>query len=234
MGDEFRKGLASAAGLAGLGLLAQITDPQSGYYVALWAAALLLLATAPVIWFWPQLKQSIGGARTARGVVRWRFEETDEVIQLEWRLATPDSPLQFFVPGFMFSGKNVSGLPIYRPDAFVTVEHNSKVVPLYIVADGQWIEFSEAKEIPAEAEFQIGCQMRGDTLHCAEWTERLSPEQFLREIGGFRLTFSFDGTPSRIWRFTTEQLRRQFEKQKSNAAELARKTHPPSVRRHRS
>jgi hypothetical protein len=169
--------------------------------------------------------------RLPSGPVAWRFEEAGYALQLEWQLEKPGVPLKFFVPGFVFLGRNISGRPLYRPDAFVTVEHNKKVVPLYIVADGQWIEFSAAKEIPADAEFQIGCQMRGDTLHCADWTERMPPEQFLRDIGGFKLTFSYDGAPSLYYRFTTEELRKQFEQQKQEEEARVRKLHPPAVTR---
>ena len=76
------------------------------------------------------------------GPIAWNFQKTGYAIQLEWALERVGGPLKFYVPGFIFHGENGSE-PLYQVKAFVTIDQNKKVIPLYIAVDGQWIQFSQ-------------------------------------------------------------------------------------------
>ncbi len=166
------------------------------------------------------------------GPIAWNFQKTGYAIQLEWALERVGGPLKFYVPGFIFHGENGSE-PLYQVKAFVTIDQNKKVIPLYIAVDGQWIQFSQIEGIPAGRTVDIGCQMRSDGPHCEGFPDRISPEQFLNDLGGFTLTFSHDGETPKNWHCSSVQLRQQFEKQKREAEEQI-KTNPrlqPSIKK---
>jgi len=180
----------------------------------MWAPWILIIGGPIIGLLWLYLSKT--------GAIEWDFERTGYPIRLEWQIARAGEPARFFVPGFIFTGKN-GPTPIYQIEASVTIDHNKKVIPLYIAASGQWVQFENSNGIPAGARFEIGCQMRDDTLHCEGFPSRISPEQFLIDVGGFTFTFAHDGEPPQNWHFTSAQLRQQFEKQTREVEEQSKR-----------
>jgi hypothetical protein len=167
-----------------------------------------------------------------RSPIEWDFQQTGYALRLEWVLQRVGEVPIFYVSGFVFPGKN-GPEPLYQIRASVTIDRDKREIPLYVVAGGQWARFPEIVSIPADVRVEIGCQMRDDGLHCEEFPKRISPEQFLADLGGFTFEFAHDGEPPQKWHFSSAELRRQFEKQKLEAEDQIRKNPllQPSVTR---
>jgi hypothetical protein len=168
-----------------------------------------------------------------RGPIEWDFQRTGYAIRLEWQMQRPGMPLKFLVPGFIFSGQNGPD-PLYQIQSSVTIDKDQRVIPLFIAANSQWVQFSNILNIPAGNRFELGCQMRSDTLHCEGFPERLTIDQFFADLGGFTFSFGHDGDPPQKWHFSSATLRKQFEKQMSEAEEAVRNNpqlQPPIPRR---
>ena len=59
----------------------------------------------------------------------------------------------------------------------------------------------------------VGFGFRPDGVRLAEFPQRMTPDQFLRDFGSFIFSVTIDGK-KQSWSFTMDNLRDQFEKQK--------------------
>jgi hypothetical protein len=176
----------------------------------------------------------VGIARLLAGPIVWSFERDGYAVPINWRLERIGAPLQFYVGAFQFNGQTGADRQLYQVDAWVTIDRTGERLPLYVAAGGQWTPFAETDGVPAGAKFEVGCSMREEAPRCGAFTSEMTPERFLAAIGAFTFTFLYDGH-TQTWHFSTEEIERQFIKQKA-AAEQDVKSNPmlrPSVQRHK-
>jgi hypothetical protein len=108
-------------------------------------------------------------------------------------------------------------------------------LPLFIVAEGQWVATSDIDPITPLAIFNLGSSFRGDGQHWLGFEKALSPEQFLQDFGGFTAFISIDGV-EQTWSFSIDELREGIERYKRGDEErwLSNPSNRPFVRKRKT
>jgi hypothetical protein len=163
--------------------------------------------------------------------IDWRFEKTGYPVRLGWSQPA-DGPRTYNVESVDFSGENISGHTLHQFDGEIILVRDRRRLPLLVVADSAWIPISELDSVPPKAIFFSGGQFRSDGVHWTEFSKALTPDEFLRDFGGFEVSITIDGD-KKTWSFTLDELREQFEAQKRDAEEqwLKNPMNRPQVKR---
>jgi hypothetical protein len=143
--------------------------------------------------------------------ISWNFENTGYPVRLSWsRDATRN--VTYYVDGVEFGGENVSGHTLHQIDAEIKLLRDNQRVPTFVVINGAWHNLNELGSVPPRAMLFLGLGFRSDGLHLPSFSQKMTPDQFLRDFGGFTFSTTIDGD-QKSWSFTIEELRRQFEAQ---------------------
>lgn len=149
----------------------------------------------------------------SRGPIQWGADGRVFGLEIEGRLKKRGEPIEVYIYGFQFNGRNRSGNSIYQLDASITLERSQKTFPLYAVVDGQWLPMNQTKGILPDVQFTIGCQTRSDGPHCGELTNELIPERFLIDVGPFVLNVICDGK-TYTYDFPISKIEQQIAEQR--------------------
>jgi hypothetical protein len=84
------------------------------------------------------------------------------------------------------------------------------------------VALNQIEPVEPNAFVEPGGSFRGDGLHWPDYPGELTPDQFLRDFGGFTYSITIDGD-KRTWSSTIDELRRQIERKKRGVEEDWRK-----------
>ncbi len=145
--------------------------------------------------------------------IEW-IDDLNFGLEINGRLRRQGDPVELSVYGIQFNGRNRSGDTLLQLEAWITLERDNSMFPLHVISNGQWIATQEIKGIPSDTKFVVGCQTRSDTLGCGPFTNEMSVERAIAEIGPFVFTIISDG---RVFRypFTKQDLEKQVEKRRA-------------------
>jgi hypothetical protein len=99
---------------------------------------------------------------------------------------------EYLIKTVEFHGKNTSGHGIYRIRSMIDSD-GGMAVPLFILADGQWLDFDDIDVIPQNANFVVGCPMAKVKPNCGWETDGLTPDRFLKLLGAFSVNTFVEG-----------------------------------------
>jgi hypothetical protein len=141
--------------------------------------------------------------------VDWFFlKGTGVPIAIGWERSRDGTPT-YRIEGVQLNGINVSGHAL-QVHGEITLDRDQRKLPLFIVAEGQWVATDDVESVPPEAIFNLGASFRGDLTHWPGFEKSITPEQFLQDFGGFTAIIFVDGV-KQTWSFSIDQLRRAIE-----------------------
>lgn len=143
--------------------------------------------------------------------ISWTFEKTGYPVRLSSSRDTSGNAT-YYVDGVEFGGENISGHTLHQIDAEIKLLRDNQRVPTFVVINSAWHNLSELGSVPPKAMLFLGLGFRSDGVHAPSFSQRMTPEQFLRDFGGFTFSTTIDGD-KKSWTFTIEELRQQFEAQ---------------------
>jgi hypothetical protein len=149
--------------------------------------------------------------------IDWNFVNSGYPVRLSWS-QTGDGIRTYHVDGIDLGGENISGHTLHQIDGEITLTRDKKTLPLFVVINGAWAPMAELDGVPSRALMYVGFGFRSDGVHHDEFSKRMTPDQFLRDFGSFTFSITIDGD-KKLWSFTIDELRNQFEKQKRDAEE---------------
>lgn len=155
--------------------------------------------------FWPErVGAGLPNAFRAwlKGPIKWDFMETGNIVALEWTIERRDLPTTYYAPGVIYWGRNISAHTIYRLNARMVLDRDNSSIVLETIKDGQPAPLSTLPPIKSGHQTVIRHWLPG----------RPSVDEFMQQIGAFRLEVTCDGK-TRSWRFSLQMLRRQFARQ---------------------
>jgi hypothetical protein len=138
----------------------------------------------------------------------WVFERTGLPVTLGWRMNA--GVRTYVVQGLQLGGQNISGHKLHQFDAEIVLHRDQRKLPVFIAAEGAWWPLDQIEPVLPNAFMELGGSFRGDGLHWPEYPGELTPDQFLRDFGGFTYSITIDGD-KRTWSFAIDELRRQIE-----------------------
>ncbi|RTL48619.1 MAG: hypothetical protein EKK40_17220 [Bradyrhizobiaceae bacterium] len=114
----------------------------------------------------------------------------------------------------------------------MTLLRDKKTLPVFVAINGAWSPLADIGSVPSRAILNLGVQFRNDGVHLEDFTKRMTPDEFLREFGGFTYTVTIDGD-TKTWSFTIDDLRKQLNEQmkRANEERLQDPLNRPQVKR---
>jgi hypothetical protein len=151
-----------------------------------------------------------------RPKIAWNFEKTGYPVRLNWSNA--DGVITYHVDGIELGGENISGHALHQIDAEITLARDGRHLPVFVIINRAWAHLNELDGIPSRAMCFVGVPFRADGVNLPNYPTRMTPDQFLRDFGGFTFSITIDGD-KKFWSFTIDDLRKQFEAQQRDAEE---------------
>jgi hypothetical protein len=190
--------------------------------VLIWGAPPDWQKLRTVWWLWLVLGSIVGAGVSHVSPLAFRHENLPPVLTPTPEITWGDPAITFgmqragsdyLITVLEFHGKNTSGHGMYKIVSMITSDRGSSI-DLFMNNGGQWLSFDDIDALPNEAHFVIGCPIRKEKPHCGWETEGMRPEQLIKFLGSFSVSFYADGRSMTGLHFSIEELESKIREAK--------------------